>query len=328
MRWTVTITSVVLFLLSVNPAFAYPGPPLCPVPDTTVTDATILAPFAPHRSGQLGVDRRYRDLEFLWDSLYTDGITEDAETTLNNFAAALVDSLGNNPFGIPVSDFHLVYDYFRREGDRYPSDPRDTTSVVIGWADRLAEGDTVSTYNPSDRSHVDVYIFSPTRGLNQGGRYPALFISEEEDLSTGHSAEDIKHANALDLQGPHPAQMLDLAGDGWTRPDGAHSLGFNHEFQHSIPPRQTPEFYSEMFAAGAEAIAGGQPSTPTDEMPYTWSLLASQGTPSCSLLTNIGSNYQARSAFMAYLAYNFAGTDTSATLAAIDDDLLHRWSRR
>lgn len=329
MRSLVTIRLALLFLSFSTPAFPYPGPRLCPEPDTSLSTAAAPLPtyFAAHRSGLFGSHLRYRDVEFLWDSLYTFPITEDAKTTLDNFAHALVDSFGNNPFGIPLSDFNLVYDYFRRQGGRYTSDPLDTTSVLIGWAD--TEGGPVSAYNASDRSHVDVYVWAPARGLNQGGTYPAVFISGEEDLSTGHSTADVKHANALDIKGPQPAQMLDLDGTGWTRPNGLQSLAFNHEFQHSIPPRQLPLLYSEMFAAGAEAIGGGESIAPTDDMPYTWSLLAYQGSPSspgCSAVTYLGSNYQGRSAFMGYLAYNFPG-NASADLASIEDDLVHRWSR-
>ena len=176
---------------------------------------------------------------------------------------------------------------------------------------------------------MDTYLWKPTRPINRGGAYPSAFISGEEDLTTGHSSEDVKPANSIEIKGPPESSMIDLGGTGWTKPDAFRNVVFNHETQHSLPPAQGASMTSELFSAGAEAIGGNADTSAVDEVPYTWSLIAypSGGPMGCSDVRNFGSNYQARSAFMSYLAYNFRGADTSATFAGLNDDLLRRWAR-
>jgi hypothetical protein len=285
------------------------------------------------RRGFEGQDLIYRDLEFMWDSLYAGGATTDVGLTLEKLAHALVDSTGRNPFRVPVSDINLVYDYFRRQGVPYhPTNPSDS-SLIFGWH--------TESYNKSDRSHVDGYVFSPARNHGYGGIYPSADSTDDEDLSTGHAVGDVKHRNSLAVIGPPSSQTIDLTGTGWTAPDSIFNVTFIHEFQHGLPPKQALVFPTEFFSAGAEAI-GGNPDTEhvTAEVPYTWSLLGQErssapiasapectGAPSPTCVRAINSNYQGRSLFAAYLAYNFRGTDTSATLAATTDDLLRRWAR-
>lgn len=103
------------------------------LPDSVQSPQYSVEKFFSFRPGAKGQDLIYRDVEFLWDSLYVGGLTEDVQSTLRNLAHTLVDSAGRNPFGAPISDFHLIYDYFRREGGFYnPTDPKDTASVVVG----------------------------------------------------------------------------------------------------------------------------------------------------------------------------------------------------
>lgn len=270
-----------------------------------------------------------RDLEFMWDPMNDSTLTANVRTTLDNFGMTLVDSTGRNPFGFPMSDFQLTYEYFKSPhyGLSYTLNPHDTSSVWVGSTGRFANpGYSTAAYNASDRSHSDVYMFYPSR-KGVGGEQPSVFISGEEDLSTGHSADDVKPGNSLMIFTPTGASRLDLTGTGWTRPDALRNVGFNHEFRHSLPGTIPPFAIGEMFSAGAEAIGGNDTIEDEYDFPYTWSLFAWGGAGGDT--TNLRwstSNYQGRSAFAAYLAYNFHGADTSATLVGLRDDLLHHWA--
>ncbi len=232
-----------------------------------------------------------------------------------------------------------IYDYFRRQGSSYTTDPGDTTSVVFGWDTRV--GGALSTYKPTDRSHADCYVFNrPARGLTIGGSYPSILHTDDEDVSSQRAVGDVKGANTFRVGGPAASRKIDVAGTGWTAPDSIFVVGFDHEFQHGLPPAQGFRWSTEMFSAGAEAIGGNADTSTASagfEVPYTWSLLGDAswpgtnppcpGAPSPTCVRAIGSNYQGRSLFGAYLAYNFRGADTTATLSAMADDLLWKWVR-
>lgn len=282
----------------------------CLVPDSsqTLVQADTVA-FRAYRQGLPYQSLENRDLEFLWDPANDPTLTADIRSTLDNFARTLSRSLGSNPFGAPYSDFNLIYDYFRNPlyGDPYSSDPDDTTSVRFGFL--------TGTYNPSDRSHADVYLFHPSRSA-LGGQYPSAFISAEEDLSSGHSGQDIQHQNSLMVNGPSGANRIDVIGSGWTRPDELQNVTFDHEFRHGLPGTILGRSLGELFSAGAEAIGGNASRGARDDVPFTWSLFSyDSNNPTCDNLRAQANNYQGRSAFAAYLAYNFRGTDTTATLA-------------
>jgi hypothetical protein len=297
------------------------------------SDTTAAAPepsprFYHFRAGQKGLDLVYRDVEFMWDSLYVRGVADDSvAATLARLAHTLVDSTGRNPLRVPWGDFRLVYDYFRRQGSSYTLDPKDTNSVVVGLSG-------ASGYKPSDRSHVDCYIVDAVpRGWNLGGASGG-FTSEDEDVTTDHALGEVKGANAISVAGPTASRMLDVNGTGWAAPDSAFNPTFMHEFQHILPPGDagTTLFRTEMFSAIAEGVSGaGDSVTVGSEVPYTWSLLAaangaSEDTPcngagpGATCVRAMGSNYQARSLFGPYLVYNFRGADTTAT--SISDDLV------
>jgi hypothetical protein len=284
--------------------------------------------FLAFRPGFFGSDVFYRDLELLWDTQYSGGLTGDVQTTLRNFIYTLVDSAGKNPFGINAADYQLIYEYFRYQGSNYTLDPRDTTSVVFGHSFWVSD---IGSYNPSDRSHVDLYLFDPARGLAFDGIYPSQIRSGEEDLTTGHSTDDVKRGNSLMTKGPPAGSPLDIGGTGWTRPGGRRNTIFNHEFQHGLPGQ--PYFnvnVSEMLSAGAEAVGGDSDTTSaSSEVPYTWSLLARTafGGDLCANPRGQSSNYLGRTLFTSYLAYNFRGADTSSSIASINDDLLRKWAR-
>ncbi len=304
------------------------APDSCATPDSSSSvPAGAIQVFYPYRSGQEGFDLRWRDLELCWDARYPGGLSNDARATLDNFAKTLVEQFGSNPFGIPVSDFHLVYDYFRYQGMPYnTSDPRDSTSVKLGhplWAP------DIESYNNADRSHADHYLWDPARDLGPDGQYPSPFTTVDEDVTTGHSTSDYKTGNSLGTEGPKIGEHLDLTGTGWTKPNQIANVLYCHEFQHSFPGQSYAGILSEMFSAAAEAVAGNEDTTATSEVPYTWSLLASSPFSSdlCANPRGQRSNYIGRSLFTAYLAYTFRGQDTSPTISSISDDLLRKWAQ-
>uniref|UniRef100_A0A832MLF8 Uncharacterized protein n=1 Tax=Eiseniibacteriota bacterium TaxID=2212470 RepID=A0A832MLF8_UNCEI len=310
---------------------------LCPEQSEGVQAPVTHARFFAYRPGTFGVDLRWRDTEFLWDSLYAGGLTLDVQATIRRLAGSLVDSSGRNPLGVDVSDMHLLYDYFRRQGVAYSTDAQDSIAMRIGWYDRTrsswnpdAPADAV--YKPSDRSHLDVYLWSPARGNSTSpGLYPSEFLSPEEDMTSDRAFGDTRPANAIHSRGPAPSSPLDPTGTGWTRPNGEQNVRINHEFQHTLPPYQNFTMTTEMFSAGAEAVGGNADTTARYDFPYTFSLMGFRADGvlpmgGCRWVRQVSSAYQTRSAFAAYLAYHFRGADTSATIAAIEDDLLHRWA--
>jgi WD40-like Beta Propeller Repeat len=291
-------------------------------PESTLPANPFETHFNPFRLGVPGHDRHYRDLEVMWDSVYTGGLNFSAIQTISNFISAVDDSL-DNPFGIPKPDFELIYEYFRRNSTPYSETVSDTASVLLGVG--------ADDYNPSDRSHSDVYLFEKAQRQAQVGALPdgssaSLFTTPDEDVSTGHAADyaAVMHANSVMIMGPSAAAPYDVSGAGWTKPDQLRNAGFCHELQHSIPG--SGGLYSEFFSALAEVIGGTQDQSAPGEVPYVWPLVAYGGSASCGNVLTVDTNYKARTAFGAYVAYNFRGQDTTATLAALRDDLGHKWA--
>jgi Tol biopolymer transport system component len=289
--------------------------------------------FFPYRDGFAGVDLTYRNIEFMWDSLFTGGMQNSVKRTLSNLAHSLVDSISHNPMKVSVSDYELIYNYFRRAGSTYSSSPTDTTSIIFGSID--TEGRSLTTdYKPSDRSHADLYILNKAaRSVPYDGLYPSNFLDLREDVSSSRAVGDVRHANALSVCGPLQQSWYDSLGTHWTHPDSVFVQGFDHEFQHGLPPAQGTGFSTEMFSALSEAVGGiASGGRATVDVPYTWPLDSQQssgfcGAPSPTCVRAWGTNYQARMPFAAYLAYNFRGSDTTATFSHLSDDLGWKWVR-
>lgn len=132
------------------------------------------------------------------------------------------------------------------------------------------------------------------------------------------------------IRGPSSSEAIDLAGTGWTSRFGVRRLRFDHELQHSLPPGDAFGVQTELWSAAGEAICGIYDTTTATaafEVPYTWPLTSDFGGPTCTFLRTAGSNYQARTSFMAYVAYNFPNSDTNRTLAGAADDLLTKWAK-
>ena len=155
MHKTILLLATCFALLGVFPSSVVAGPP-CGAGEATTTAADTV--FFVHRPGSRDFNLTWRDWEFMWDPRLG-ALTQTAQNYLDVLATNLSEIKGKNPFNLDISDFHLTYDYFRLTNAPYTEDPTDTNSVFVtqgGFPD--------TTYNPSDRSHVDVYLLHPTRG--------------------------------------------------------------------------------------------------------------------------------------------------------------------
>ena len=246
-----------------------------------------------------------------------------------------MQTLGSNPTASDARNIEAVYNTLRRAGLNWSSsDPADSLALHVG---RLDPSNSVvedtSSYTNADRAHADVYLYHPSRRTTgvPDGRWPSLFLSDNEDFSTGHSASDPKRLNSVMVFGPPAAQAIDLSGTGWTSPAGLWRMGVSHEFAHSFPPGDVGVL-SELWSAGAEALNGIHDTSASSEVPYTWSLLAGEPDlarrPTCTEVRRSTSNSQGRTSFMAYVAYNFLNADSARTLAGSSDDLMSRWAKR
>lgn len=302
--------------------------------DSLLADTDTLSRFYPVRLGVPGQELIWRDLEFMWDSLYTSGSGPSISDRIKmfTFAENLVRVRGKNPFspgpGDDYSDFHLAYEFFRASGGSYTQAPGDTTSVVLGNFDRLSQ--PLSSYNPSDRSHLDVYLVHPNHldpSPGDGRLYstsPSEFIEGDEDLSTNRQ-NDPKQGNSIQVVMEGVTSSADTL---WTSHDHIWARTVVHEMQHGFPSTDRAPAVSEMFSQGTEVVVGMTQAASAEannsEIPFPWGVFA-YGFPldSCGQVTqNVGLNYELRSLFTAYLAFNLQGSDN--TLA---DDLLRQWAR-
>lgn len=283
------------------------------------------AKFFVHRSGTFGQDLRFRDAEFMWDSLYATGLSADVRTTLRNFGHFLAESVGTAPLAGDARNTEAVFNYLNRENRTWLPEPGDLSAGLrVGNA----------TYLPQDLSHVDAYITHWSH--DQGGQQPSNWYVLDEDLSSGHAYGDIAHDNSIHMGGPNPTTPLDVNGAGWTLPRSPQFGRFNHEMSHALMGNDLEGAYAELWAAAAEVVSGVSETDVTSEVPYTWSLLAwlppavgppiAPGQPGFHNRFSL-SNYQARTAFMAYLGYNFLNADTTRTLTGMRDDVMYKWNR-
>lgn len=276
------------------------------------------APFTKFNTMRVGLpfnSLTYRDVEFPWDSLYLTGPSLPVQNTLLNLARTLLTQANISPVATDaMGDIQAVYNYFRREGANWnTTNFNDSTAFRTGWRAGGEGSDCVplSQYNNLDRAHVDLYIVHPSRAAGDG-QAPSKFLTTDEDLTSGRALGDTRHANSVDVTGPSTAQAIDEAGTGWTKPRTAFQTRFNHEMTHILPgdhPLGTTGLFDELLSAGAEAV-GGVFEIPRDEFPYVRPLI---------------NEYQLRTAFMAYLTYNFLNADSSRTLAGMSDDLVTKW---
>jgi Tol biopolymer transport system component len=240
------------------------------------------------------------------------------EKTLRRWARVLVESTGTSPIATDARGIQVINDFFRREGMDWTSN-LGVTPLRVGVNSAVTDG--VDAYSAADRGHLDLYLTVPDRlypwGENEwrnlGGRYPSQWNAIEEDLTTGHPVGEILHGNSLSLDGPIPGAEVDTLGTGRTRNRSKFQTYLHHEMQHAMPPIQ---HYggnrSEFWSAAAEVVGGHHDTAPSSEFPYDFPML---------------DEYQCRTAFMGYLAYNFRNADTARTLVGMRDDLLFKWAK-
>lgn len=267
--------------------------------------------FKMHRPGALGFDAYYRDLEFAWDTLFAAKMGDPVRRTLRKWAEMLVDGTNISPLAPDARGLELVHNYFRREGI-------DWTPVLSERPIRLGMTGSVTGYAAEDRGHVDVYLTVPDRlspqhqNRNLGGSYPSGWTVADEDVTSGLPSGTTRPFNSIALDGPPIGQEVDTLGTGWARPRTSYQTYFHHEFQHALPPDQGGSTHTELWSAAAEVVGGHFDFATPFEFPYNF------------VFPEV---YQARTAFMAYLAYNFPNADTSRTLSGVSDDLLFKWSK-
>lgn len=311
------VTCLVLILGCRAPA-ATAAPDRCATPAAATTSPPNPSnEFGMFRPGAELLDAHWRDLEFGWDTLYATKLIGTTlgpiERSLVRFAGSLVDSTGPSPIATDGRGVQVVNDFFRREGMDWTDVPSVTPLRlgVPGWV-----SGNVSTYSAADRGHADLYLTLPSRlypnGASYGGRYPSAWNSPKEDLTSGHPEGEILNANSISLDGPPPGQEIDTLGTGWARPRTKMQTEFHHELQHALPPNQDSGPSTEFWSAGAEAAGGYYASDPPYEFPYDATMVEV---------------YQARTAFMAYVAYNFLNADSARTLSGMRDDLLYKWAK-
>jgi len=313
------------------------------VPEESQTTAAPVI-FHPYRSPATLFPHANRDLEFLWSDTYRSAFNKPLDAgafglnDLDLFSKTIAEEYAN-PFGFPMTDVQIVYDYLNfPDATRSPTYNASTTAAdSIGFM--VGIGATFA--RPADRAHVDTYLYAPRfshspsddtyepdTGYPAGcydvetycrgnvccvndGRWTSFFVSDSEDVSTGHSTSDVQHFNSQMVAGPVPSQVGDTSATRWSRASGTQSGVWNHEFQHNLNSAQ-PSFtiMTEIFSSAAEAIGGEAGGRIKWDVPYTFGLLES--------------NYQAWREFTAYLVYNLRGTDLS--FAGRTDDLVWRWA--
>jgi Tol biopolymer transport system component len=304
----------------------------CATEDSVLTTSAYFpAQFHPHRVGGFLTSLSARDIQFQWDTLYPGGLSPTVLLALEQFLHTLVLVTGTSPLATDAKNLQAVYNYTHREPyglDWNATDPADSTALRVGYG-----GDPPPTFGINlDRSHVDTYVFHPDWDLGGvDGQWPSYFETPDEDLDTGHPAGSfVPHLNSIMFRGPHPSDVGDLSPGGWTGPTSIQRIGFNHELQHGLKPDDAVGgAILEFCSAVAEAVGGIANTQASDEFPYTWPLFAHNktGLQEPPFVRQAGQNYQARTAFAAYLAYQFLGTDTARTLAGMTDDLLYKWMK-
>ena len=214
-------------------------------PSTPNIDLDGGAKFFVHRSGALNDDLRYRDAEFMWDSLYATGLSLSVQATLKNFGHFLAESVGTSPLVRNARNTQAVFNYLNRENHTWLPEPGD---LSVG----LRVGD--ASYSLPDLSHVDAYITHWNRDM--GGQQPSRWYVLDEDLSSEHEYGDVAHLNSIHMGGPNPTTPLDLDGTGWTLPRSPQFVRFNHEMSHALIGNDVECSYAELWAAAAEVRAG------------------------------------------------------------------------
>lgn len=266
----------------------------------------------------------HRDIEFWWSDGYTSRSHplvppgNPSTNDLDRVGQSICD-VQQNALRISSSDIRLVHDFLGFTSATYDVNPLHNGFLVAGIP------------NPPDAAHIDSYNYVPQVGADLGddsslrnrGASPSDWLSAFEDTSSGHPVGEIDGRNNLSYPGPAPAQVGQVSPTAWHAPDQLGNWEFDHEFQHTLNGRLPSVYLSEYFSGITEAIVGEAQAPPRFDAPHKWGMLRGDAFgPGAGL-----NNYAAYRDFGAYLAYNYRGMDTTASLAGVADDLARRWAK-
>jgi hypothetical protein len=275
-----------------------------------------------------------RDIDFLWSDTYKALFHTPLDTLTGPQHINDMDRLGQaacdmpfaNPLGLPWTDIQVDYNYLAMRTS-YRDSLYNASPLALGF--RVAQ----SSYPDAERDHLDTYLYAPSfAGYSQWatyhgdgsdgtydtpnyGQYPSNYVSSAEDSLTGRPGDPLTR-NAIQVPGPLPSEVGRTNGPYWSRPGGTANGGLMHEGLHCM--NNDGGYFLHMFASGAEMVTGVSSDAPRYDVDYHYSL-----SPTGANASNAYPHWQS---FMAYLAFNWRGTDTTA--AGWTDDLLRRWGTK
>lgn len=304
-------------------------------------DLTVGAPV-PFHLYKARLDRSpkaRRDFDFLWSDTYKSRFRTPLDSLsgpeqindLQRLAETVGEVIGSNPFGLAWTDIQLAYNTLSRSESYRSPQYNDSPASAIGL--KVAQ----SAYADIERNHIDAYVYAPSfAGFSQWptyvgdrqasnpaasdaniGQFPSDFASSAEDSLTHVGAP--LGLNSVMIPGPRPNGVAATGPTRWTRPGGTANAYLIHESTHAInfDDSRTSGSYMHMFASGSEVVSGVSTDAPRFDVDYHHTLGPTD--------LNLGNAYPHWQSFMAYLAFNWRGADT--TDAAWQDDLLPRWSK-
>jgi hypothetical protein len=340
-RWLL-VSLVCATLLSLHRASAE-EPFQCITGDTTISVSyVVIDTFFAYRPGAVQSHER-RDIEFQWSDWYTHDLPDSVRIELNFLGGTLASrSRSHNAFNAPITNINLIYDMFlganRALYDTTLVPPADTVGFVIGSQYGGVSG---SPARIRDNAQADVYLYYQGQFIygerpRNWGMYPSWFCSPWEDIDTGHGVGDVVPSNSMMCYGPGAPRFADSDGTHWTRPNWKWDTTILHEFQHSMPYKNSAAIggRDEMFSSMAEAISGGLYycwGWDRELIPYAWSLLRNEYDVNT---WGYKRNYELWRHLGAYIGFNFRGQDTTRVLPTdstgtngFGDDLVWKWAR-
>ena len=203
MRRLNSFVMIPLVGLLLSPGLVHAQPERCGTPTAAGSASSGLTnEFGIYRPGTAGVDVRYRDLEFGWDTLFAAKMSDPVRGTLYNWAGMLLLGTGISPIAPSGRGLEVVYDYFRLQGSDWTDDLSQTP---------LRLGTGADGYSIQDRGHVDLYLTVPNRldqtpnePRNYGGQYPSGWNAFGEDLTTGWPADTALPVDEYPPRGASP----------------------------------------------------------------------------------------------------------------------------
>ena len=309
--------------------------------DSVVTDSsatTAAVTTVPFRLYKVPVERgarSNRDIDFLWSDTYKSRFDMPLDMLTGPQLINDMDRLGqaaceiqSNPLGLPMTDIQIMHNLLAMRTGYRDSLYNPMPLAPVGF--RVAQ----PNYPDGERNHLDTYLYAPAfTGYGQWqtyqgdgsdgisnianyGMFPSGYTSSAEDSLTGRAGSPLP-LNSIQVPGPLPSQVGGTAGAYWTRPGSTAGGILMHEALHCLNDDRSSTFL-HMFASGSEVVTGVSSDPPRYDVDYHFSL-----SPTSENAPNAYPHWQS---FMAYLAFNWRGADTTA--AGWADDLLRRWGTK